>query len=583
MAASIDRDGIAARLREIGAYLRLEKEPYRARAYERGAAAIESSPDFERLLIEGRLEDLPGIGASLAGAIRELAARGSVPLLDRLRSHWPRGFAELLRLPGLGQRRARLLQQALGIQSLADLENACRAGLVRSVAGFGERSERALLQAIAQPRRARKATPLRLVEVGSLLDPLLASLRSMPGVEAAEPAGQLRRWMETVDAIEIAVSTRDPAGVVERISLHPLVSNLSVSEPGRAEGSLVSGVPLRVGLGPPERFGSVLLRATGSPGHWEALRARAASRRLFFDEIAATDEESVYSALALPWLPPEVREGTDELEAADAGEFDSPLVEEADVRGAVHCHTTYSDGAASVEEMALAAEQLGLAYLTITDHSQSAGYARGLSLDRLRRQWDEIDEVQQRTKVRLLKGSESDILADGALDWPDAVLDRLEVVIASIHQRYRQDEAQMTSRLLRALRLPVFKIWGHPLGRLLLRRDPIRCRLEEVLDAVAQSPAAIELNGDPYRMDLAPELAQLARARGIPFVISSDAHSTRGLSAVRYAVHMARRARLRPSDVLNCLPPDAFAAAVRPAGGGRAARPGAARRREPTP
>jgi DNA polymerase (family 10) len=451
------------------------------------------------------------------------------------------------------------------------------------VSGFGERSERALLQAIAQPRRTRKSATLRLADVGSSLDPLLASLRATPGVETAQPAGQVRRWMETVDAIDFAVSTREPAHVVERVSLHPLVSSLSLTEPGRAEGSLVSGVPLRLQLGPPERFGSALLRATGNPAHWEALRARAASRRLFFDEIAASDEDSVYSALALPWLPPEVREGTDELEAADAGEFELPLVAEDDVRGAVHCHTTASDGAASIEEMAQAAEALGLAYLTITDHSQNAHYARGLSLDRLRRQWDEIDEVQQRTPVRLLKGSESDILADGALDWPDAVVERLEVVIASIHQRYRQDEAQMTTRLLRAMRLPFFKIWGHPLGRLLLRRDPIPCRLEEVLDAVAESPAAIELNGDPYRLDLAPDLVRRARTRGIRFVLSSDARSTRGIGAFRYAVHMARRARLRPSDVLNCLPPDAFAAAVRPAGAGRAARPGAGHRREPTP
>jgi DNA polymerase (family 10) len=575
MGESLDRDGIVARLREIAAYLRLEKEPFRAKAYERGAAAIESAPEFERLLRSRRLEDLPGIGKSLAGAIEELAARGSVPLLDRLRSHWPRHFAELLRLPGLGPRKARQLQQALGIQSLSDLENACRAGRVRAVAGFGETSERALLRAIEQPPRSRKSASLRLVDIGSLVEPLLAQLRSTAGVVAAEPAGEIRRWQETVDAIDLAVATRDPDAVIERIARHPLVSNLK-SEDGRARGSLVSGFPLRVELGPPERFGRALLRATGSAAHWEALRARAASRHLFFDEIAAPDEESVYAALALPWLPPEVRDGTDELEAADAGEFDPPLVAEADVRGAVHCHTRYSDGAASVEEMAQAAEQLGLAYLTITDHSQSAGYARGLSLDRLRRQWDEIDEVQQRTSVRLLKGSESDILANGALDWPDDVLERLEVVIASIHQRYRQDEAQMTRRLLRAMRMPVFKIWGHPLGRLLLRRDPISCRLEEVLDAVAESPAAIELNGDPYRLDLAPELARMARARGIPFVISSDAHSTRGIAALRYAVHMARRARLRPSQVLNCLPPDAFAAAVRPAGAGRAVRPVAA-------
>jgi DNA polymerase (family 10) len=583
MADPIDRDAIAARLREIAAYLRLEKEPYRARAYERGAAVLEATPDFEPLLRAGRLEDLPGIGESLAGAIQELAARGTIPLLDRLRSHWPRGFAELLRIPGLGTRRTRQLHRALEIESVADLESACRAGRVRTVPGFGERSERALLEAVSRPSQPPKRTSLRLVEVPALVEPLLAWLRSAPGVVAALPAGEARRWLETVDSIELAVSTRDPAAALAWASRHPLVSSLALEEPGSASGWLVSGVPFRLHLGEPERFGLVWVRATGSPVHWEALRARAAAHRIPLEQLAAPDEQAVYSALGLPWLPPEVRDGTDELEAAAAGCFRQPLLEESDIRGAVHCHTSYSDGADSVEAMARAAEELGLGYLTITDHSQSARYARGLSLDRLRRQWDEIDEVQPHTRVRLLKGSESDILADGGLDWPDAVLEKLDVVIASIHQRHRQNEAQMTSRLLRAMRLPVFKIWGHPLGRLLLRRDPIACRLEEVLDAIAGSPAAIELNGDPYRLDLAPDLARRARARGIRFVVSSDAHSTRGLRAFRYGVQMARRARLTPNDVLNCLPADAFAAAVRPAGEGRAAPPGAAHRREPRP
>jgi DNA polymerase (family 10) len=214
--------------------------------------------------------------------------------------------------------------------------------------------------------------------------------------------------------------------------------------------------------------------------------------------------------------------------------------------------------------MARAAEALGIEYLTITDHSQSAFYAKGLTQDQLFRQWDEIDAVQARTPVRLLKGTEADILADGALDWPDAVLARLDVVIASVHRRHQQDEDAMTERLVRAMRLPRFKIWGHALGRLVLRRDPIRCRLDEVLDAVAAAPAAIELNGDPHRLDLPPELALGARRRGIRFVLSSDAHSTSGLRMVEYAVHMARRARLTAGEILNCLPADGFLAAVKP-------------------
>jgi DNA polymerase (family X) len=238
----------------------------------------------------------------------------------------------------------------------------------------------------------------------------------------------------------------------------------------------------------------------------------------------------------------------------------------ADIRGFVHCHTVWSDGRATVEEMARAAEARGMTYLTITDHSATAHYAGGLDVDRIRRQWDEIDRVQEGVTVRLLKGSEADILEDGAIDWPDAILERLDVVVASIHSRMKMDEEQMTRRLVRAMSLPWFKIWGHGLGRLLGEREPFACRVEEVLDALAASRGAVEVNGDPRRLDLEPRWIRAARARGIPVVLSVDAHSTGNLGYLRYAVSTARRGWVRRGDVLNTMPVEGFARAVRPAG-----------------
>jgi DNA polymerase (family X) len=239
-------------------------------------------------------------------------------------------------------------------------------------------------------------------------------------------------------------------------------------------------------------------------------------------------------------------------------------VQREDLTGFVHCHTTWSDGKNSVEEMARTAASLGARYLTITDHSASAHYAGGLDLDRLKRQWDEIAAVQERVSIKILRGTEADILADGALDWPDSILEELDIVIASIHQRYRQDEAKMTERVLRAIRHPIFKIWGHPMGRLVPSRPPIPLRVEEVLDALAEQRAAIEINGDPHRLDMEPAIARAARARKIPFVLSVDAHSTSNFEFIDYAVGLARRAGLRTTDVLTTLPAEEFAARVRP-------------------
>ncbi|HEY2922533.1 MAG TPA: PHP domain-containing protein, partial [Candidatus Binatia bacterium] len=274
-------------------------------------------------------------------------------------------------------------------------------------------------------------------------------------------------------------------------------------------------------------------------------------------------ESEIYRRLGLQYIPPELREDEGEIEAAAARRLPQVVALE-DIRGMTHCHTVYSDGRNSIKEMAVAAEAMGMAYLTITDHSPSAYYARGVAIDRLRAQWDEIARVQERMKVKLLKGTESDILEDGRLDYPDYLLEQFDIIIASIHSRHKMDSDQMTNRLLRALQLPVFKIWGHPLGRLIQSRPPLACRMEEVLDAIATSQCAIEVNGDPKRLDLEPRWIRAARNRGIKFIVSTDAHSIAGLANLNYVVSMARRGWLTRDEVLNTLDAEQFVEAVHP-------------------
>ena len=312
-----------------------------------------------------------------------------------------------------------------------------------------------------------------------------------------------------------------------------------------------------------------MVLATGSKGHLAELAQRADEMGVRLDRLTGSDEESIYGALGLPLVPPELREGLGEVDLAARGESWDDLVSAEDVRGFTHCHSTWSDGRHTIEQMARAAAMRGASFITITDHSAAAHYARGLDVERLERQWDEIDEVQERVKIKILKGTEADILADGAIDWPDRILERFDVVIASIHARFRQDEEKMTARVLRAMRWPVFKIWGHPLGRLVRSRPPIPCRVEEVLDALAESQGAIEINGDPHRLDLEPKWIRAARDRGIPFVLSVDAHSMPELDNVRYAALLARRAGVRKSEVLNTRSVAGFRKAVRPSAGKR--------------
>jgi DNA polymerase (family X) len=599
-----DKFEVARVLREIGALLELEGEnPFKLRAYENGARAVEAlAEDPAALAAEGRLTEVPGIGEALAKKITDVLARGSTDLLDRLRAKHPPGILELLRVPELGPKKIAALHAALGVASVAELEAACLAGRVRGVKGFGEKTEGKILEGIRRLRTEPADTRVLLADALEAGEAIVAHLRGAPAALEVALAGSARRGRETVGDLDVVAASTDPAAVTARFLAFPLVKQVLAQGDTKTTVRLATGLQVDLRIVPPEDFATLLHHFTGSKAHHVKLRGLARDRgftlsewglyrlpprrprgagdgaaadaapeaeRLRLDpgaKVEIRSEDALYRALGLAPVPPELREDQGELEAALAGTVPDDLVALEDVRGLVHCHTTWSDGRATLLEMARAAEALGAEYLTVTDHSGAAHYAGGLDSDRIRRQWEEIARVQEQVSIRLLRGSEADILEDGALDWPDDILEGLDVVIASIHSRMKMDEAQMTARLVRAMSWPVFKIWGHGTGRLLNERPPYAVRVEEVLDALARSRGAVEVNGDPQRLDLAPGHVRAARDRGIPVVLSVDAHSTGALRYLRYAVATARRGWVRRGDVLNTLPAGDFATRVRPVG-----------------
>jgi DNA polymerase (family X) len=572
----LDKVAVARALRELGMLLEVKGEnPFKVRAYEAGARALEDAEeDLPALVASGRLEELRGIGAALAKKIAELHLTGRTDLLERLRAELPKGILELVQVPDLGPKKIAALHQALGVSSLAELEAACRAGRVRGVKGFGEKTEARILEGLER-LRARPASRVLLSEALEVADRLLRHVRGSPAARV-ELAGSARRMKETVGDLDLVASSTRPAEVAEAFAAFPLAAETIASGGTKTSVRLASGLHVDLRVVAPEDHATTLHHLTGSKAHHVKLRGLARERGYSLSEyglarieggaaVKVASEAELYEKLGLPFIPPELREDDGEIEAAQAGALPGDLVREEDVRGMVHCHTRWSDGRATLEEMALAADALGMEYLTITDHSQSASYAGGLTPDRLRAQWDEIARVQEGVRVRLLRGTESDITEEGLLDFPDALLEQLDVIVASVHARFRMDEAAMTRRLVRCMELPAFKIWGHARGRLLLEREPFDCRMEEVLDALARSRGAVEVNGDPHRMELEPRFLRMAKERGIPIVLSVDAHSTAALGYLRYSVATARRGWVQKGEVLNALPFERFRAAVRPA------------------
>jgi DNA polymerase (family 10) len=571
-----DKIAVARALRELGMLLEVKGEnPFKVRAYENGARALEELPgNLDEVIAAGTLTELPGIGAALAKKIEELARTGRLPLLDQIRSELPAGVGEMLRIPDLGPKKIAALLAALSIGSVTELEAACRDGRVREVKGFGEKTEKKILEGIHRLRTA--STRIRLSDAREIGDHLVRYLRATGAADRVELAGSARRWKETVGDLDVVAGSRSPQVLSDALVAFPGVESVVAKGDTKTTVHLAGGLSVDLRVVPPEEFPSLLHHMTGSKEHNVRLRGLARDKGFTLSEwglerldggkkVPLASEEDVYRALGLVPVPPELRENAGEIEAAAQGRLPADLVGIDDVKGMVHVHTTWSDGRATLEDMARAAEAMGMQYLTITDHSRSAAYAGGLDLDRLKAQWEEMDQVQEKVKIRLLRGTEADILDAGTLDWPDAVLEQFDLVIASVHSRMKMDAEHMTRRLVRTMELPIFKIWGHATGRLLLEREPYGLDMEKVLDAAASSRVAVEVNGDPHRLDMEPRHLRMARERGIPIVLSTDAHSVAGLSNLPYAVMTARRAWVTKGEVLNTLPAAAFAARVRPA------------------
>ena len=557
---------VFAALREIAVLLEFSGAPkFKVKAYQRGAEVVKTVGDLGPLVEQGRLGTLEGIGATLSSQIQELWNTGSSGYLLRLRSEQPPGTSELAEVEGVTPKRLRVLVEGLGVRSVAELRAACAAGRVRGLERFGAKTEARLLQACDRwlTRGEQAPAPILLArarERAAALQPALLEV-----AERVALVGALRRGEETLRELEWVVLGDAGAALQHASSLRQVLR----TDREALRAYLSEGLQLRLHGATAADWGNALVLATGNDAHVAALSQRAASRGFALHGPGPVrtfeSEKALYAALDLALVPPELRVGRDELQRAETSGFDD-LVSERDILGLVHCHTSYSDGRNSVLEMAQAAHALGMKYITITDHSPSAHYANGVALDQLAAQWDEIAAAQEIVPIRILRGTESDILSDGALDYPDAVLEKFDVVIASIHARHRMDRAAMTARLVRAMSLPIFKIWGHGLGRILNHREPIDCDVPAVLDALCRSRGAIELNADPHRLDLPPAWIPAARERNLPFVISVDAHSTRGFDVLRYGAIMARRGGLRRQEVLNTESAERFVQLVRPTG-----------------
>jgi DNA polymerase (family 10) len=574
-----DKSAVVKALRDMGLLKQIKGEnSFKTRAYDIAADRIAGlSDDIGELVQKGTLIDLPGIGESMAAKITELVTTGKIASLDELRAEFPPTMLELLRVPDLGPKKAKILHEELKIGSIEALEAACRAHQLRGLKGFGEKTEIKLLAGIEVAKRAATGSRRRLSQVLPKAQKLLEHLKLAPGVVRASLGGSVRRMRETVADVDMIVSAADPEPVFKQLTTMSDVAQVIGQGDSKASVRLYDKdgdlqVDLRVL--PDEDFATALHHFSGSKAHHIRLRGLAIDRGLKISEwgvtrgeekLKITTEDDIYALLQMQPVPPELREDWGEVEASLEGRLPQDLITPRDILGNVHAHTTWSDGRNSLEEMALAAKAMGLQYLTVTEHSQTAGYAGGLKEDDLKRQWDEIDAVNAKIKgLTLLKGIESDILEDGRLDYPDAFLEKLDVVICSIHQRHSQNEDQMTKRMLAAFDNPFFMIWGHPTGRLLLKREPAPMRMEEILDKAAERGITIEVNGGPERLDLSAEHVRLALQRNLKLVLSTDAHSVDELrDNLPYALGMARKGWARKSDVLNARPVREFKAALR--------------------
>ncbi|HZG41934.1 MAG TPA: DNA polymerase/3'-5' exonuclease PolX [Longimicrobium sp.] len=556
----------AAALSEIAMLLEVVGgNPFRAKAFSSAARALETSTaDLHQLAAAGRLQSLAGVGEGISAVLDELVATGTSGMLEELRAKTPLGLYDLMKIKGLGAKRIRTLYAEVGIDGLDALEKAALAGRIAQLPGLGAKTEQKILEGIAFARSLRGRR--RYYQAIEAAAGLLELVESLSGVREVRAAGQVRRRLEVVDSIDLVASSDDPAAVLAAFRAIQGVESADDDDADhRAEVTFADGLTARLTCVLPNRFGAALVRATGSDEHLAQLAARAEERGYRLDAdglakgtkpVATRDEEKVYEVLGLAWIAPELREGWGEVQAAAEGTLPK-LVEAEDLRGTFHCHTTWSDGRASVAEMAQAARERGWAYLGIADHSQAAGYAGGLPPAAVRKQHREIDAWNAehggkgKKRFRLFKGVESDILADGRLDYDDDVLASFDYVVGSVHSGFQMPEREMTDRLIRAVSHPRITMLGHATGRLLLKRDGYAVDVRAVIDAAAEHGVCVEINADPHRLDVDWKNARYAAEKGVLVPINPDAHSTGALGNVLYGVNVARKAWLTAAQVLN--------------------------------
>jgi DNA polymerase (family X) len=539
----VDNRRIAERLDAFASLLELaEANPYMARAYRRAAETIRATPaPVAELVRGGRVRELRGIGPGIESRLRELVETGAIEELAELERDLAPALVGLGRYLGLSAKRSVEIARALGVRTPDELRDAAAAGRLRTVRGIGPKTEARLLDALAREAEPRPQRALLLDRAWELVGAIAAALDG-------EAAGDVRRWRDSCELLAVVCAAADPSSVLERFAALPQIVAVLEQAARRAVGVTVDGVPIELVVAPPRAFGTALVRATGSPPYVAALEPLPEAR----------DEAAVYHALDLPWCPPELREEPFRGEPPE-------LVEPDEIRGDLHCHTTWSDGRASVEEMARAAIERGYDYVAICDHTPAVGAVRGLTADDVRRQGEEIAAANELlAPFRVLGGIECDILADGRLDLPDDVLAELDWVQASVHGGQRMPRAELTRRVEEALRNPYVSCLSHPTGRLINRRPENALDLERVFEVARETGVALEVNGLSPRLDLSGEHVREALRAGVQIICSTDAHSTRGLGNMALSVHTARRGWATAADVLNTRPLRALLGVRRP-------------------
>lgn len=562
---------IAKIFHEIADLLEIKGEnPFRVRSYRNAGLVIEGLPESVKAIVERNekeLEEIPGIGKSIHEKIVEIIKTGKCSYHQELLKEFPSGLLELLRVQGIGPKKVKLLYEELGIKGIADLEKAGEAGRLRSLPGMGEKTEANILKAIKGLKVSEGR--FKIAVALSYAEPLVEYLKKTPDVFNIQPAGSLRRWKDTIGDIDILVTCKKGAPVMDRFVSYPEVE--SVVAKGETKSTVIfkNGLQADVRVLDKKSFGAALQYFTGSKQHNIAIRDRAKKKGLKISEygvfrekddkwVTGEKEEDVYKAVGLPWIPPEIRENRGEIEAAEKNRLPA-LVDIKDIKGDLHIHTKESDGSNTIEEMAEYAIKKGYQYIAITEHSKAVGIAHGLNEKRLVKQIEEIEKVNEKFKMQnakftVLKGTEVDIKADGSLDLDKKVLEKLDIVIGVVHSRFNMTEDEMTKRVIRAIESGAVNIIAHPTGRLIAAREPYPVNMKKLMEAAKRNNVIMELNAYPDRLDLNDIHCRLAKDIGVMVAISTDSHNKMQMENIRFGVYTARRGWLEKKDIINTRP-----------------------------